>query len=921
MDYRNKKECRLFLCYRENGAETAKLLADTVSNNVSRFGKVWYSDYEGEGNYILDIDSLLSSAEYSIIFITENFTKGFLNADGTNNINSKESCKTDCVTVREIIEIERQRQLRGLRIISVNIEGYTFSEEDLEIIKHVFENAGVLREDSIAFYKNLQINRYIRRSTSMDEFIKRILKNAEISAENNKPKSSSDNKSIYALSSNEPISKKMFVPNQSVLFKIKSFLDSPSHICYIYGTGGIGKTQTASRYANDFRHLYDTVVLAVYKDSITDTFIDDNGPFRITNIRRMISDTIKAEPREEYFKRKLDALKKLSGARKLIIIDNFDVSYEDLGQDLFDFINGCKNSNCDLLFTTRTDFSEYFKEIVNLDDYLDEAYAIQIFNNYFGAPVPADQIDDLNVLLANIKYHTLTVELIAKHMKATGITPLELLECFKEKGVFAIDSFVKPPSLGQYFSEAYEYICALFDMDSLCEGERNILTNLSLMPISGIPLSDFLSWTKKRYNIHFANLSSRSWIIHDQYTNTVSMHPIVVEVCRSKLNPNIDSCSDLLDTAHDFFREAKNNISKKKWSEALKLLLIIYPWTEQLLSYDNTLNIEICESIAFCYYSLSCFSEAYEYYYPLCRKYIENNHEVPTERSLECLHYLTICIANGKYQFQKAYDLRVRNLEYAQKLYGSNFSKTIKYLEALANSSSYIKGHSESLKIRRQIHEYYESAPNIPIGDRIYSLSTLSNSEMYAENYNTACVMRQKVRKMLLDSFGPDHIAYHISGSNLACTYITLQKYEEAFSLLKESAKAVAKIKGNNDFYSLSVQTNLGAAMLFINSVDAIGYNEELYKTQSKILGSDSTIVLKSYANLANAYYYIGDFENAYKIEEEVLARASRSEEFSQALIQCLINDHTITSAAINGESCELARTWYTVTLLLPSIK
>ena len=57
-------------------------------------------------------------------------------------------------------------------MLCVNIDGTVLSEEDLETLKKVFENQGILREDTMQFYKNLQQNEYKRRYTSMSTFIK-----------------------------------------------------------------------------------------------------------------------------------------------------------------------------------------------------------------------------------------------------------------------------------------------------------------------------------------------------------------------------------------------------------------------------------------------------------------------------------------------------------------------------------------------------------------------------------------------------------------------------------------------------------------------------------------------------------------------------------------------------------------------------
>ena len=165
------RNCRIFLCYRDNGVETAKSFYDSLNNIIdSQYGKVWFSDYEGKGNYVIDIERLLSTAEFAVLFISKDFTKGFLKDDGTINISNDQT--DECVTVREIVEIEHQRQKRNLEVLCVNIDGSRFDEGDLTVLKQVFEKAKVIRDDTLQYYKNMQNNSYNRRSTLMQVFIK-----------------------------------------------------------------------------------------------------------------------------------------------------------------------------------------------------------------------------------------------------------------------------------------------------------------------------------------------------------------------------------------------------------------------------------------------------------------------------------------------------------------------------------------------------------------------------------------------------------------------------------------------------------------------------------------------------------------------------------------------------------------------------
>ena len=106
--------CHIFLCYRAGGAETAKQFKNSLSGNSDNYGYVWYSDQESVGNYDQDIPVLIPSAEFAVLFISSDFTAGFLK-DGKNNYSG-------CVTVKEIVQIEKCRQAGKLSVAAVNID-------------------------------------------------------------------------------------------------------------------------------------------------------------------------------------------------------------------------------------------------------------------------------------------------------------------------------------------------------------------------------------------------------------------------------------------------------------------------------------------------------------------------------------------------------------------------------------------------------------------------------------------------------------------------------------------------------------------------------------------------------------------------------------------------------------------------------
>ncbi|MBQ2718432.1 MAG: HD domain-containing protein [Clostridia bacterium] len=174
-NYNTNNNCDVFFCYRHDNLETVNNFAitfDSLKKENFDCGNIWFSNREPLGNYVLDIKPLLESANYAILFLAKGFTDGFLKANGELNIEEGNNCKNDCVTVREFIEIERQRQKNGIKVFAVNIEGYTFSETELKTIKTVFEKANILTDTSIEFYQYLQQNPYYFASTNILSFIR-----------------------------------------------------------------------------------------------------------------------------------------------------------------------------------------------------------------------------------------------------------------------------------------------------------------------------------------------------------------------------------------------------------------------------------------------------------------------------------------------------------------------------------------------------------------------------------------------------------------------------------------------------------------------------------------------------------------------------------------------------------------------------
>lgn len=161
------KNYNVFLCYRRAGAQTAKLFKHYLQQ-YPYYGSVWYSDEETYGNYRQDIKRLIDAAECVVIFLSKNFTEGFLDETGEHancRSNEKNGLMMECITVLEIIEIEKRIQRakkkgEDFRVITVNIDGYQLTIEDQLTLEKVFKDQNIYENDSVSHFAQQNINAF-----------------------------------------------------------------------------------------------------------------------------------------------------------------------------------------------------------------------------------------------------------------------------------------------------------------------------------------------------------------------------------------------------------------------------------------------------------------------------------------------------------------------------------------------------------------------------------------------------------------------------------------------------------------------------------------------------------------------------------------------------------------------------------------
>ena len=270
--------------------------------------------------------------------------------------------------------------------------------------------------------------------------------------------------------------KMIFCGRDDVICEIHTKYQEGERVLFLYGIGGIGKTQIAKQYAKQHKNDYDIIIYATYNSSLKEMIIAET-PFATEPalIRYTLSDGIQ-EDDNSFLKRKLELLNKLSNEKTLIIIDNFDVEEDECLPLLI-------NGKYRLLITSRCNYSLFYPTIkINPVESIESLKEI-FMRNYQGDSVEEDD-PALVELIELVNRHTYTIELLAQHMENSGQTPSEMIAALKERGITSLDEKIRNSDMKTQI--AYQNLIKMFKVFSLTEEEQQILRYMCLMPLDGV---------------------------------------------------------------------------------------------------------------------------------------------------------------------------------------------------------------------------------------------------------------------------------------------------------------------------------------------------------------------------------------------------------------------------------------------------
>ena len=321
--------------------------------------------------------------------------------------------------------------------------------------------------------------------------------------------------------------KNLFLGREEELDEIYKSLEK-NPILFIQGMGGIGKTEIVKAYAKKYRSSYDTIIFMVYQDSIQELIIGDD-----IQIENFAPWNTECESTEQFFERKINTIQKLVSKRTLLILDNFDMDEDDYFERLV-------NLDCHLLVTTRNEYCYY--PTMKIGPISNFEIVRDLFIFCAGIKPTENEILIIDEILQLVKCHTITVELLACQMKVSHIKPAELLKLVKSDGINTkLREKVKRDKFGNSDS-AFGFIRKMFVFSELSESCKNLMRYMTMVPCTGMDIRMFFDVCQLDSYDDLNKLIAHSWLMLDENTNILSMHPIIADVVREELNPTTKNC-------------------------------------------------------------------------------------------------------------------------------------------------------------------------------------------------------------------------------------------------------------------------------------------------------------------------------------------------------------------------------------------
>ena len=738
-----------------------------------------------------------------------------------------------------------------------------------------------LREMIQEIFQHTVVRMKSERYSNTDELIKALDQALEIATEEKDGYLIDDNITVTT-SSNYYISRK------DKLTEARQHLEN-YHIAYLYGIGGIGKSETAREYAEEYRGSYTTIQLSIYSGDLKSLIAglkfssdDKAGDYfeKDINIR---------------YETKLSLLSKamINNERTLLIIDNYNVEPDsDEYKRNVEVMKDLKMLHIHILFTTRT-LPNDDKTKIDIEELSKEELRHMFFAINPKDKDKEERIAQVDELIETAYRHTLTVDLVAHQTaKIEGYgkkTLSDYIIVLKESGINSgINVAVYNNKDDNEKSDIiFEHIRALFNLTSLTEKEKYIMVNACLLPLSGMLVAEFESFIDlENYpnsesndgwgeDSTISNLVKSGWIKRiDGEVSKITLHPIVSEVTANELKPEIteDKCKNFCDSIYELID--RNDL---KSVDAYKDIFI--GSADALLKKEDRDSLVYVKKIAFLLDDLAYYSESLCYY----MKVLEIREKVLPENHPDiATSYNNVGYVYGELgDHKKELEFKLKALAIQEKVLPENHPDIATSYNNVGYAYGELGDHKKALEyylktlaIREKVLP--ENQPDIAASYNNvgYAYGKLGDHKKALEYKLKALAIQEKV-------LPENHPDIATSYNNVGYAYGELGDNKKKLDYYLKALAIREKVLPENHPDIAASYINVGCAYDDLGEhKKTLEYCLKALAIREKVLPENHPDIATSYNNVAYAYYELGEHKKeleyylkALAIEEKVLPK------------------------------------------------
>ncbi len=883
---------------------TYKVINEYLSNNISaaNYHTVQMGLYEGNNtaytltscDYGLSYDKIDNEDLLSICKTMLSVTKavelyhnaGFLHLDiKPKNILVLDDVK-DLIKLFDFDSLTSIEKLKSREVVGVPVpEDYYVPE----LVKYELRNIGIEtdifeigamtflkifgyppKDSDMSYDKKYSfdnVDMFIGVSPKVKSEVAEFLKNTVQISKRNRYKTTKEVKNklekiILLLSEGKPFlvnlpkwqASKYSIGRKNEIKEIKKRLDNDGYV-FIKGIGGIGKSEIAKIFVEQYKEEYHTIQFCKFSDSLKSVVatmpIDGIDEHNYGNA-------------EELIKEKNKVLH-LSDEKTLIIVDNFNVTYDDF---LRDFLPS-NNKSFKVIFTTRcTMAAEYYESKTYTIPKLSMQECKALFLSHYSKKLDDEEL--VEKIINFVDYNTLIIVLMAISMKKADITLEDMLSNLEEQKIDDIETKI----FHEYdftsdetdaYNKIYAHLTAIFSICGLSESQKELLKNATLISLNGISVNDFIAYCDSD-NINQSSVESivsLGWVNKD-INNIISMHPIISDMfsvndelikkesyckfmdcleefcnpdyCHFSVVLNKLACAKHLERRYKFESEAKMMViyaklgrmykhiyqptdAKKYLKMALKLAEKLSP-KEKLTYQGETVDFKGSYKNVFITYIYSFLGEV----------------EKDFGTKQKAIDYYKECIKEGKKLKNRFYDIVVEsmisigdcysennnNIEaYNSYLKALNYAKRFNLNEYISDIADCLISICKELDWLKEEERYKKVAEKYrTFSDEVEEMPGITEFSKTIENgdFGAGLIAYEKVLAVQREELGEDSPMYKDLKMGLWVFYAINNQKEQAMYLLNEALNFVAKTSGE---VSIEMASQLStAAQILIRFLD-----------------------------------------------------------------------------------------------------